>query len=49
MIGQFWDHLTIWEKAKWLVANWDNICQIVESFTASNCAVIDRRCQVTLL
>jgi hypothetical protein len=33
LIGRFWDNLSRWERAKWLVATIDRICYVASTMT----------------
>ena len=49
LLGSFWDHLSIWEKAKWLVAKWELIETEFARMPKGTCALVDRGGKMTSL
>ncbi len=40
MLGEFFDHLKIWEKTKWVVAHWDAIYRQAQGLTSGSVQLI---------
>ncbi len=49
LLGQFWDHLPRWERAKWLVRHIEMIVNLAQRMTVGSAVLVHKRGQKVFL
>lgn len=49
LLGKFWDHLSRWERAKWLINSIEPLVALAESMPAGTVYLVNKRAKPRLL